>query len=94
MVAVISISLVWALELHERHGVEIVGSIRRGLPPFTVPWWSGIQKPMQLFQTAGIAVFVSILEAISIAKALAEKHHMRVDPEIELRGKHLPACHI
>lgn len=86
-VAVLSISLVWGLDLHERNGIEIVGAIRRGFPPFTAPWWMKMTQPLQIMKTALVTVFVSILEAISIAKALAEKHGYSIDPEVELRGE-------
>lgn len=86
MVALLSISLVWGLDLHSRHGIEIIGVIKKGWPPFTAPWWVRMNQPLSILRTAAVTVFVGILEAISIAKALGEKHGYQIDPEKELRG--------
>ena len=86
VVAMVSITLVWTLNLHEKRGIKIVGAIQPGLPPVTMPWWGRMHSPLQIFKTAGVTVFVSILEAVSIAKALAEKHGYQINPEVELRG--------
>ena len=85
-VALLSISLVWGLDLHTKYDIEIIGAIKKGWPPFTVPWWTRIDQPVSILRTAAVTVFVSILEAISIAKALGEKHSYQVNPETELRG--------
>lgn len=45
-----------------------------------------MNQPLSILRTAAVTVFVSILEAISIAKALGEKHGYQIDPETELRG--------
>lgn len=86
ILALLSISTVWAFQLHEKSGVNIIGEIERGLPPFTIPWWGRMGHPWQILRTAGIAAIVSALEAISIGKALGEFHGYTIDPNVELKG--------
>jgi len=85
-VAAISIALVWGAELHERAGILVVGRIQPGLPSPTVSWWFQMESPLRLAGSAGAICLVGLLEAISIAKALAEKYGDRVDAATELRG--------
>lgn len=86
-VAAISIALVWGAELHERAGILVVGRIQPGLPSPTVSWWFQMESPLRLAGSAGAICLVGLLEAISIAKALAEKYGDRVDAATELRGR-------
>jgi hypothetical protein len=85
-VAAASIGLVWGADLQARRGIVVVGRIQPGLPPLTVSWWFHIEKPVGMASSAASICFVGLLEAMSIAKALAEKHGDRVDAAIELRG--------
>ena len=45
-----------------------------------------MNQPLSILCTAAVTVLVSILEAISIAKALGEKHGYQINRGTELRG--------
>ncbi|EIE27094.1 sulfate permease [Coccomyxa subellipsoidea C-169] len=92
-VATLSVTAVWAGQLEERFGIKVVGPIQAGMPPITVDWWlpMGDNWP-RLVLTAGLIGAVSLLEAISIAKALAERNGDTVDADQELLG--LGVCNL
>lgn len=88
-VAALSITLVHLGELQQRAGMAVVGSITPGLPHLTVSWWLPIDQFWQLGSTAVVISFVSLLESISIARALAEPQQHGghpLDPNQELLG--------
>jgi len=69
----------------DAQGVDIVGSVPQGLPPFTVPDFSGDL----LLKLIGPAILISIIgfvESISVAQTLAAKKRQRIDPDQELIG--------
>ncbi|MCS6846186.1 MAG: sulfate permease [Anaerolineae bacterium] len=66
-------------------GVKTVGVIPAGLPPLALPNFSLTDAGL-LAPTALTIVFISVVESISIAKALASKHRQRIDPDQELIG--------
>lgn len=73
---------VWALGLAE-HGVQIVGTVPRGLPGIALPpldlsLWMKILVPALLISVVGY------VESISVALTLAAKRRQRVDPDQEL----------
>ncbi len=77
--------LVWVLRLHEKLGVEVIGVIPSGLPPFTlVP--VDRELWLELLPAAFLISVVGFLESISVAKALASKRRQRVDANQELIG--------
>lgn len=57
--------------------------------PFTVSWWLPMENFLRQLTLAAAITLVSLLEAISIAKALGEKHGDRIDPSIEIQGEPL-----
>ncbi|KAL0048646.1 hypothetical protein WJX82_007650 [Trebouxia sp. C0006] len=71
-VASLSIITVYLGNLQEQAGIAVVGSITAGLPEMTASWWLPMDNFPQLAATAVVISFVSLLESISIARALAE----------------------
>ncbi len=69
----------------DAQGVDIVGTVPQGLPPFTIPDFSGDL----LLKLIGPAILISIIgfvESISVAQTLAAKKRQRIDPDQELIG--------
>ena len=68
----------------DKQGVAVVGLIPQGLPSFQTPVFE-IDTIKQLFPTALTLALVAFMEAISVAKAIEEKHKdYTVDPNQEL----------
>ena len=57
----------------DKQGVSVVGLIPKGLPTFQIPTLE-IETLKQLFPTALTLALVAFMEAISVAKAIEEKH--------------------
>jgi sulfate permease, SulP family len=69
-------------------GGEVVGTIKPGLPPFSMPVIDlGVFS--SLLSAALVISLVGFMEAISIAKAISAKTKQRVDPNQELIGQGL-----
>ncbi len=69
-------------------GGEVVGTIPRGLPSFSLPKIdAGVM--LHLLPFAAIISLLGFMEAISIAKAMASKTGQRLDPNQELIGQGL-----
>ncbi len=69
----------------DSQGVDIVGTVPQGLPPFTMPDFSSDL----LLKLIGPAILISIIgfvESISVAQTLAAKKRQRIDPDQELIG--------
>ena len=75
---------VWALGLADR-GVAIVGAVPNGVPPFTLPSFSG-QIWGQLFLSAVLISVIGFVESVSVAQTLAARKRQRIDPDQELVG--------
>ena len=69
-------------------GGAVVGAIPEGLPSFTLPKIEP-GMAMQLMSYAVIIAILGFMEAISIAKAMADKTGQRLDPNQELIGQGL-----
>jgi len=79
----LGIGAVMLLKLNSK-GVSIVGSVPSGLPAFSVPSVS-VQNMQELFPIAATLALVAFMEAISISKAVQEKHDdYEVNPNQEL----------
>ncbi len=63
--------------MHERHGVSIVGPVKRGLPSPTVPAFSNVSS---LLVSAITITAVSLCLNISVATMFAQKYDYRVRP--------------
>jgi len=88
LVAVITTTLASYILDFENMGGQVVGSIPKGLPGFTLPAFS-YEAFSSLMIGAVIISMVGFMEAISIAKAMAAKTKHRVDPNQELIGQGL-----
>ena len=89
-VATLSITAVYLGNLQQKAGIAIVGSISGGLPGCTISWWFPMNSFPRLAATAVVISFVSLLESISIARALAEPQQdvlHPLDPNQELLGR-------
>lgn len=92
-VGALSITAVYLGDLQRRAGMAVVGSITAGLPHLTVSWWLPMDHFWQLASTAVVISFVSLLESISIARALAEPRQQGahpLNPNQELLGGCFP----
>ncbi|RPE71729.1 SulP family sulfate permease [Pacificibacter maritimus] len=81
---VVTTLLSFAFNLSE-HGVQIVGDVPRGLPPLTVPVFSG-ELWSQLFGAAVLISIIGFVESVSVAQTLAAKRRQRIAPDQELIG--------
>jgi len=84
LAVLVSIGLVWALELEGR-GVAVVGVVPAGLPPLSLPrfdteLWSQLLGPALLISVIGF------VESVSVAQTLAAKRRQRIAPDQELVG--------
>jgi SulP family sulfate permease len=84
VVVVTSILTSWLIGF-EAMGIKVVGVIPEGLPSLTLPSWS-MADAQQLLPTALTLSLVAFMEAISVAKAIEERHGYRVDANQELRA--------
>ena len=82
---IVTLGIAWVyFTKQNENGVQIVGLIPEGLPFFSIPnvTWENIQV---LFSTAITLALVAFMEAISVAKAIEEKHKdYEVDSNQEL----------
>ncbi len=84
VVVVASIVTSWAFGF-QNLGIKVAGVIPEGLPSFTLPTWS-LEDARTLLPTALTLSLVAFMEAISVAKAVEERHGYRVDANQELRA--------
>jgi MFS superfamily sulfate permease-like transporter len=75
-------------ELRLIGGGEVVGTVPKGLPAFSLPKIE-LSVLIRLFPYAAIISLLGFMEAISIAKAMAGKTGQRLDPNQELIGQGL-----
>jgi len=67
------------------YGVQIVGSIPQGLPPFTMPSFD-FALWQQLAASAVLISVVGFVESVSVAQTLAAKKRQKIVPNQELVG--------
>lgn len=83
MVVILSTMIVAFTRWNEQ-GMEVVGEIPSGFPPFTSDHkWD---KTGEVLGTAITISFVGFMESIAIAKSLAAKHKYELDSNMELSG--------
>jgi SulP family sulfate permease len=75
--------LVWGLNLSERAGVSVVGSIPSGLPPLGFPSLSWGQWTA-LLPTALAISLVGFTESYAVGQSLASQRRQKVDPNQDL----------
>jgi SulP family sulfate permease len=76
--------VVWIFDL-EQKGVAIVGHVPNGIPPFSLPSFSG-EIWGQLFVSALLISVIGFVESVSVAQTLAARKRQRIDPDQELVG--------
>ena len=81
---VLTILAVVAFDLGER-GVNLVGAIPQGLPPFAVPS-TDLSLIEQLWVPALLISIIGFVESVSVAQTLAAKRRQRISPDQELIG--------
>jgi len=83
IVVFLGVLIVYFLNLNEQ-GVKIVGEVPSGLPSPKLPTVDG-SRISELFPIALTLALIAFMEAISVAKAIEEKHSdYEVDPNQEL----------
>ena len=79
-----SVAVSWGMGL-EAQGVQVVGHIPRGLPAAGLPSWE-LSDVQTLLPVALTLALVAFMEAISVAKAVEERHDYDVDANQELKA--------
>ncbi len=69
-------------------GIDLVGEIPAGLPPFTVPDFS-FATIRTIAPEAFAVALLGLIEAVSISRAIASKSHQRIDGNQEFIGQGL-----
>lgn len=86
LVAVVAGTLAVFLLGWDQAGVKIVGAVPAGLPDFAIPDFDA-GRVSQLFPIALTLALIAFMEAISVGKAVDEKHgRNRIDANQELRA--------
>ncbi len=85
LIVVILGTLITAVFGLDQKGVAIVGEIPEGLPSFEV-FSLNLKAFQQLLPTILVISLVGYMESIAVAKAIANKHDYKVDPNQELIG--------
>lgn len=67
----------------DRLGVRVVGQVPNSLPELAIPTFD-MQLFAQLLPTGAMLALVGFMEAISVAKAIAEKHGQTIDADREM----------
>jgi sulfate permease, SulP family len=80
----LSITAVVALGLNDK-GVDLVGSIPQGFPPFALPS-TEISLIEKLWVPALLISIIGFVESVSVAQTLAAKRRQRIAPDQELIG--------
>ncbi|SMQ73361.1 sulfate permease, SulP family [Altererythrobacter xiamenensis] len=81
---VLTIIAVIAFDLGEK-GVNLVGAIPQGLPPFAMPS-TDLSLIEQLWVPALLISIIGFVESVSVAQTLAAKRRQRIAPDQELIG--------
>ncbi|MBD60136.1 MAG: sodium-independent anion transporter [Citromicrobium sp.] len=73
-----------ALGLEDK-GVNLVGEVPQGLPPFAMPS-TDLSLIQQLWVPALLISIIGFVESVSVARTLAAKRRQRIEPDQELIG--------
>jgi high affinity sulfate transporter 1 len=83
IVMVVSIVVIGLSDLPAK-GVEIIGEIQSGLPPFGLPGRIRFQQVVALVPGALAVVIVGFAQSVAVAREYAAKHDYRVDASQEM----------
>lgn len=83
VVAAGAILAVWAGDLDNRFGIDVIGEIPSGLPAFTLPPYS-LELWLDLLPTSTMIAIVAYVESFSIGTTLANRQRTRVNSNQEL----------
>jgi SulP family sulfate permease len=78
-----AIALSAGMDLSGHHGVDVVGTLPKGLPSFALPHL-GISTMWVLIPAAAGIVLVAYSEALGVAESFATRHGYEIDPNQEL----------
>ena len=85
-VAAVALTIVAVLVFNlDERGVDLVGAIPQGLPPFAVPS-TDISLIEKLWVPALLISIIGFVESVSVAQTLAAKRRQRIAPDQELIG--------
>ncbi|KXZ46976.1 hypothetical protein GPECTOR_39g470 [Gonium pectorale] len=70
----------------DKKGIRTIGTIKKGLPPPTVGWWTPMPDFLKLLPIAIVVMLVDLLESTSIARALANKNKYELAANQEIVG--------
>ena len=89
LVAMVLVGLVVTVFDLDRHGVAVVGAIPQRLPPLNLPDLSLLQRVGQLAPGALAIAILGLVEAVSIAKSIADQTRQRLNVNQEFVGQGL-----
>ena len=78
--------MICAPVLRDDYGVEVIGLVPRGVPPFSLPqvFRDVPKRASTVLPTAISAALIGFMESIAIAKSIASKHNDAVDSRQEM----------
>jgi sulfate permease, SulP family len=89
LIAMILVGLLVALfRLDQRH-VKVVGAIAGGLPPLSAPGWKAFGQLGRLAPSALAIAILGLMEAMSIARTIADQTRQRLNVNREFIGQGL-----
>ena len=89
LIAMVLVGLIVAGFDLDRSGVAVVGTIPRRLPPLTIPELSLFRQAGQLAPGALAIAILGLVEAVSIAKSIADRTRQRLNVNQEFIGQGL-----
>jgi SulP family sulfate permease len=89
LIAMILVGILVTIFDLDARGVAVVGAIPPSLPPFHNPGYGAIMKIDQLAPGALAIAILGLVEAVSIAKAIAGQTHQRLNVNQEFIGQGL-----
>jgi SulP family sulfate permease len=79
LVAMVLVGAIVALFHLDRGGLQVVGALPTGLPPFTLPRWEVFQQAGRLAPAALAISILGLMEAMSIAQSIADQTRQRLN---------------
>jgi SulP family sulfate permease len=89
LIAMVFVGILVTVFNLDRRGVAVVGAIPRSLPPFSVPDFGDITQIGQLVPGALAIAILGLVEAVSIAKSIADQTRQRLNINREFIGQGL-----